>query len=222
MHFLINIEERYGEKFHLQATRRSTTKSALWLIVVYITERYTMSSKQLFDLLPSQLRNFFKKYPPSIQYASKPTSTHAIDANPFLPNKHPVTNRYHDPKYSLRRMSDLYKMASLYGVQELLPPRNKMFFEEKYNNKKMMKGVLMPKGHKHELVHDEKMAKMADAIRNADRYILEVKGSKYRRRIERKQEEQKTTWFWMDSWKLVYSITLVKIPYLNTSLFMCI
>lgn len=154
-----------------------------------------MSSKQLFDLLPSQLKSFFKKYPPSIQYATKPTSTHATDANPFLPNKHPVTGRYHDPKYSLRRMSDLYKMASLYGVEDLLPPRNKMFFEEKYDNKKMMKGVLMPKGHKHELVHDEKMAKMTEAIRNADKYIMEVKGSKYKRRLEKKQEEQRTTWF---------------------------
>ncbi|AQZ09650.1 MRPL25 (YGR076C) [Zygosaccharomyces parabailii] len=154
-----------------------------------------MSSKQLFDLLPSQLKNFFKKYPPSIQYAAESTSTHAINANPFLPNKHPVTGCYHEPKYSLRRMSDLYKLASLYGVQVLLPPKNKMFFEEKYANKKMMKGVLLPKGHKHELMHDEKMAKMAEAIKNADKYIMEVKGSKYKRRLERKKEAERTTWF---------------------------
>lgn len=154
-----------------------------------------MSSKQLFDMLPSQLKGFFKRYPPSIQYLTEPTSTYAINANPFLPNKHPVTGRYHEPKYSLRRMSELYKLASLYGVQELLPPRNKTFFEEKYANKKMMKGVLLPKGHKHELLHDEKMAKMAEAIKNADKYIMEVKGSKYRRRLERKLAGERSTWF---------------------------
>ncbi|CAI4496352.1 CFF_collapsed_G0021130.mRNA.1.CDS.1 [Saccharomyces cerevisiae] len=38
---------------------------------------------------------------------------------PFLPNKHPVTQRFHDPKYSLRRMSDVYKLALRYGVRRV-------------------------------------------------------------------------------------------------------
>lgn len=154
-----------------------------------------MSSRQFFDLLPAQLRNFFKRYPPSVQYASRPTSTHALEANPFMPNKHPITGKYHEPKFSLRRMSDMYKMASLYGVQDFLPPMKKKFYEEKYENKRLMKGVLLPKGHKHELARGEKMAKMKEAIANADKFILEVKGSKYQRKLERKQRENAATWF---------------------------
>lgn len=153
-----------------------------------------MSTKQFFDLLPSQLKNFFKRYPPSIQYAAKPTSTLAIEANPFLPNKHPVTGRHHESAYSLRRMSDLYKLASIYGVQDLLPPRKKMFFEEKYQNKKIMKGVLLPKGHKHELMREEKLAKMHEAIKNADKYIIEARGAQYMRKLQRKKK-QHATWF---------------------------
>lgn len=140
-------------------------------------------TRQYFQLLPDTLKTFFKKYPPGVKYSSKPTSTHAIDANPFLPNKHPVTGRYHNPKYSLRRMSDLYKLARQYGLHELLPPRNKLFFEEKYQQKKFMKGVLLPKGHKYELAYQEKMQKMRDAIKNADEYILEVKGRKYKNKL---------------------------------------
>ncbi|QLG71950.1 hypothetical protein HG535_0C03020 [Zygotorulaspora mrakii] len=154
-----------------------------------------MSSLQFFDMLPTQLKNFFKKYPPSIMFSTKPTSTHAIEANPFMPNKHPITKRYHEPKYSLRRMSDLYKVASLYGVQDFLPPMKKKFYEEKYENKKMMKGVLLPKGHKHELARDAKLAKMREAISNADRFILEVKGSKYKKKLEKKKRDDATTWF---------------------------
>lgn len=154
-----------------------------------------MSSKQLFDLLPAQLKYFFKKYPPSIEFASKPISTHAIEANPFLPNKHPVTGRYHEPKYSLRRSSDLYKMACLYGVQGFLPPMKKKFFEDKYQNKKMMKGVLLPKGHKHELQREGKLARMQEAIKNADKFIIDVKGAKYKRKLEAKKKQDAKTWF---------------------------
>lgn len=154
-----------------------------------------MSTKHLFDQLPAQLKNFFKKYPPSIKFADKPVSTHAIEANPFLANKHPVTGRYHEPKYSLRRSSDLYKMAYLYGVQNMLPPMKKKFFEEKYENKKMMKGVLLPKGHKHELQREGKIAKMQEAIKNADKFIIDAKGAKYMRKLEEKKKANAKTWF---------------------------
>lgn len=146
-------------------------------------------------MLPFQLKSFFKKHPPSVKYASKPISTHDIEANPFLPNKHPVTGCYHEPKYSMRRMSDIYKMAHLYGLQEFLPPMKKLFFQEKYDNKKLMKGVIFPKGHKHELMRDSKLAKMEEAIKNADRFIIEAKGKKYARRLESKKQDKKMTWF---------------------------
>ncbi|KAG0673762.1 54S ribosomal protein L25, mitochondrial [Kluyveromyces marxianus] len=151
--------------------------------------------KQYFDLLPAQLKNFFKKYPPNVKYSDKSTVISAPDANPFLPNKNPVTGKYHEPKYSLRRMSDLYKLAYNYGIHDMLPPTKKLFFEEKYENKKFMKGVLLPKGHKHERIHEQKIAKMAEAIKNADQYIIDVKGSKYKRKLEQKQKEKARSWF---------------------------
>lgn len=41
--------------------------------------------------------------------------------NPFKPHKHPETGRWHDPVYSLRRQAVLVKLASVNGVEELLP-----------------------------------------------------------------------------------------------------
>ncbi|AMD19076.1 HBR175Cp [Eremothecium sinecaudum] len=153
-----------------------------------------VNKKQYFDLLPTKLKTFFQKYPPSITYSSKPTLTTEINANPFLPNKNPTTGRYHDPKYSLRRMSDLYKLAYRYGLQDLLPPSKKLFFEEKYEKKKMMRGVLLPKGTKHELRHESKVAKMQEAIKNADQYIAEVKGAKFLKKLEKRKLKERT-WF---------------------------
>ncbi|KAL6947695.1 hypothetical protein ACO0RG_000274 [Hanseniaspora osmophila] len=155
------------------------------------------TNKKLFEYLPQQLKNFFHKYPPTVKYSSKPTSTLAPEANPFLPNKHPVTGRWHEPKYSLRRMSVLYKLSYRFGIQDLLPPTNsrKLFFEEKYNNKKFMKGVLSPKGHKYELERPAKLQRMADAIKNADKFILGNKGMKYKKRVEEKKDKSKISWF---------------------------
>ncbi len=41
--------------------------------------------------------------------------------NPFLPHKHPVTGKWQDPVYSLRRQAELVKLAREQGVEELLP-----------------------------------------------------------------------------------------------------
>lgn len=117
-----------------------------------------------------------------------------MDANPFLANKHPVTGKYHGAKYSARRMSDIYKLAYRYGVQDLLPQTNKQFFEEKYNNKKFMRGILTPKGHKHELNMEERMKRKAEGIANAEKILAEVKGSKYKRRMEKVQEKKRVGW----------------------------
>lgn len=45
--------------------------------------------------------------------------------NPFLPMRHPVTGKWHDPVYSLRRQAELVKLAREHGVEELLPPTPK-------------------------------------------------------------------------------------------------
>ena len=41
--------------------------------------------------------------------------------NPFLPQRHPVTGKLHDPQFSLRRQAELVKLARDHGVEELLP-----------------------------------------------------------------------------------------------------
>ena len=42
-------------------------------------------------------------------------------SNPFLPFKHPVTQRWQPPAYSLRRQADLVKLAQKHNVLSLLP-----------------------------------------------------------------------------------------------------
>ncbi|CCC71891.1 hypothetical protein NCAS_0I02230 [Naumovozyma castellii] len=70
----------------------------------------------------------------------------------------------------------------------------KLFFEDKYENKKFMKGVLLPKGHKYELQLVAKKVKMAKGIKDADKTILNVKGKKYAARLERKSKENQRNW----------------------------
>ncbi len=82
---------------------------------------------QLAKTLPPILKRFFARFPPpalldaSSDAAEPPTSY----SNPFRPTKHPVTERWHNPVYSLRRQAVLYKLATAHGVQGLLPPTPK-------------------------------------------------------------------------------------------------
>lgn len=150
-----------------------------------------------FDQLPTKLKNFFIKYPPSVKYATKPTSIFSPQANPFIANRNPITGVFHSPRYSLRRLSDVYKLAKRYGIEDMLPSQGrtkKLFFEDKYENKKFMKGVLLPKGHKYELQLVAKKVKMAKGIKDADKTILNVKGKKYAARLERKSKENQRNW----------------------------
>jgi hypothetical protein len=41
--------------------------------------------------------------------------------SPFRAQKHPVTGKWHDPVFSLRRQAELVKLARQHGVEELLP-----------------------------------------------------------------------------------------------------
>ncbi|KAG5298123.1 mitochondrial ribosomal protein MRPL25 [Histoplasma ohiense] len=45
--------------------------------------------------------------------------------NPFLPYKNPETGRWRGAMISLRRQNELVKLATKYGVEELLPPSRK-------------------------------------------------------------------------------------------------
>jgi large subunit ribosomal protein L25 len=96
---------------------------------------------KLAQQLHPRLTRFFARYPPQ---AILPQSTSAIlpanttsadtavssgsqiaDAleglNPFKAQKHPITGKWHDPVFSLRRQAELVKLARQYGVEELLP-----------------------------------------------------------------------------------------------------
>ena len=86
---------------------------------------------QLALALPMRLRTFLARYPPAsiLPAGTTPetlkTAYQEETPNPFMPLKHPVTGRWHDPKYSLRRQAELVKMAREHGVEELLPFTNK-------------------------------------------------------------------------------------------------
>lgn len=110
-----------------------------------------MNSRQYVQLaqsLPPRLLRFFARYPPQA-IASSPAnppgsantvpnpsssdpatpainegqaSTNALEIpSPFRSQKHPVTGKWHDPAFSLRRQAELVKLARQYGVEDLLP-----------------------------------------------------------------------------------------------------
>ena len=106
---------------------------------------------KLAESLPPRLTRFFARYPPqailsqSNASSTAPTST-APESNtslsestassadqisvgqdgllvpsPFRAQKHPVTGKWHDPVFSLRKQAELVKLARQYGVEDLLP-----------------------------------------------------------------------------------------------------
>ena len=104
---------------------------------------------KLAQSLPPRLLRFFARYPPHpasvANRAHSPTLSTALNtsssdhnashkegtvthlpsslanSNPFQARKHPVTGKWHEPVYSLRRQADLVKLARANGVEELLP-----------------------------------------------------------------------------------------------------
>ncbi|KAL2260640.1 hypothetical protein VTK26DRAFT_5298 [Humicola hyalothermophila] len=131
---------------------------------------------QLALALPARLRTFLARYPPaSILPKGADPETHKTayqeeTPNPFLPTKHPVTGRWHDPKYSLRRQAELVKMAREHGVEELLPYTPKG--TEERLRKRVELGLRVKgtgvgqkvKGHKHERQLATKMEKRRQAM----------------------------------------------------------
>lgn len=159
---------------------------------------FNVNAEQAFKKLPVKLQTFFTRYPPAPirGYAEKQTLATAPDANPFLPNIHPVTKKVQDPIYSLRRQADLYKLAYKFGVADLMPKmqNGKLLYDEKYAKKPLLKGLVNPKGHKWERTYDERRQKLEDGIAKADEVLVEHRGAKYKKRLERRKTEQRT-WY---------------------------
>lgn len=155
----------------------------------------SLSAKEAFSKLPEKLHNFFIKHPPRpfAQYSEKPSIITDPNRNPFLPNKNPETNRWHEPRFSLRRQADLYKMAYKFGIAELLPPMRRKFFAEKYNDKNWMRGVLNPKKAAWERALPEKMEARKEAIAKMDETIMAARPL-YKRLLKKRQSRQ-PKWF---------------------------
>lgn len=99
---------------------------------------------KLAQSLPPRLTRFFTRFPPEWVSNSEVISNSNLSTplltgqnskeslppqvlgpsslpNPFKPHKHPITRKWHDCVYSLRRQADLVKLAREHGVEELLP-----------------------------------------------------------------------------------------------------
>lgn len=143
-------------------TSTDTAPPAGRSIDIFIMAATVKQHVQLALSLPPRLRTFLARYPPaSILPAGADPETHKTpyqeeSPNPFMPTKHPITGKWHNPKYSLRRQAELVKLAQEHGVEELLP------FTRKLNEEKLRKRVELGlrvkgtgvgekvKGHKHE------------------------------------------------------------------------
>ncbi|KAI1323346.1 hypothetical protein F5Y16DRAFT_347436 [Xylariaceae sp. FL0255] len=140
--------------------------------------RYVELAKQLHP----RLQRFFAKYPPSqILPTSTRTNTMADGAtpNPFLPHKHPVTQKWHDPEFSLRRQAEMVKLARDAGVEELLPFTSKGTEERvrhRVEHGLRVRGTGVGqkvKGHLHERMLAAKMEKRREAMLGMPKLIRE-------------------------------------------------
>ncbi|KAK0731760.1 hypothetical protein B0H67DRAFT_565817 [Lasiosphaeris hirsuta] len=142
---------------------------------------------QLALALPARLRTFFARYPPAqiLSATAGPeklqTAYQQESPNPFLATKHPVTGKWHDPKYSLRRQAEIVKLAREHGVESLLPYTPKG--TEERLRKRVELGLRVKgtgvgqqvKGHKHERQLVAKMEKRRKAMLEMPDLIREWK-----------------------------------------------
>lgn len=143
-----------------------------------------------FAELPPVLARFFEKYPPAPfrQYSEKPTLTNAVDANPFLPNRHPVTNSWHKPKFSMRRQADLWKAAYRFGVEHLMPTllHNRTFYETRYEQPRKVRGAQLFKLRKGERIAPEREKEVQAARGTLDGLIANRKGKRFEKFVANK------------------------------------
>ncbi|KAK4193350.1 hypothetical protein QBC35DRAFT_446493 [Podospora australis] len=142
---------------------------------------------QLAQALPKRLQTFLARYPPQqlLPKGANPeqhkTPYQEETPNPFLPMRHPITGKWHDPKYSLRRQAELVKLARDHGVEELLPYTPKG--TEVRLSKRVELGLRVKgtgvgetvKGHKHERQLVGKMEKRRKAMLEMPDLIREWK-----------------------------------------------
>ncbi|KAG0636589.1 hypothetical protein HOY80DRAFT_348310 [Tuber brumale] len=95
---------------------------------------------KLAQTLPPRLTRFFARYPPN--------TANDVVKNPFKPTIHPVTKKWHNPVYSLRRQKELVVLARDHGVEDLLPPTIKKTAvrEKRALEGPKMKKMMSPKG----------------------------------------------------------------------------
>lgn len=148
-----------------------------------------------YNQLPSVLKGFFERYPPRQfkEYASNVVDKFSPNENPFLPTRNPVTKIVNPPKYNMKIQSKIFKMAYRFGVEDCLPPlrNNKRFYEDKYENKPYMNGVLRPKGHKREREWPAKKARMDEAMEKRVDTIASTLGGKFKKRFAEAEKKSK-------------------------------
>ncbi|EDK47074.1 54S ribosomal protein L25, mitochondrial [Lodderomyces elongisporus] len=155
----------------------------------------SLTAKEAFAKLPQKLHNFFIKYPPRpfAQYKDGPSLTTDPDMNPFYHTKNPDTGKWRGAPISRRRSADLFKMAKKFGIEDLLPPVPRKFYEEKYDNKKWMLGMTHPASAVSKPEIEEKLRKRAEAIKNMDKIIVAARPSY--KKLLKKQKEREPKWF---------------------------
>ncbi|KAI1828004.1 hypothetical protein F4861DRAFT_535438 [Xylaria intraflava] len=137
---------------------------------------------ELAKRLHPRLQRFFAKYPPT-QILPTSTQTNTIKdgatPNPFLPHKHPVTGKWHDPEYSLRRQAEMVKLAREEGVEELMPFTSKgteQRIGHRVEHGLRVRGTGVGqtvKGHLHERMLAAKMEKRREAMLGMPRLVRE-------------------------------------------------
>lgn len=168
-HFFETPKRRAAEKTFLLAVRHSSPARCRPIETMAAP---ISKNVQLAMALPVRLRTFLARYPPAaiLPDSANPetvkTGYQEETPNPFMPTKHPITGRWHDPKYSLRRQAELVKMARKHHVEELLP------FTTKGTEERLRKRVELGlrvkgtgvgqkvKGHKHERQLQVKYARL--------------------------------------------------------------
>lgn len=115
------------------------------------------SSRQIVSGLPRQLLSFFRKHPPASSSSWLPAAVPGTrpPKNPFRPSKNTYTLKYEEPRYSIRRQTNLFNLAEQYHLAHLLPPRVP-HKESKVGA--VMKGLRQWKGTKMERTRDARIA----------------------------------------------------------------
>ncbi|EPQ66116.1 Bgt-1328 [Blumeria graminis f. sp. tritici] len=100
---------------------------------------------KLAQALPPRLKRFIARYQPiSITLPASGQVSAIKRPNPFKSTRDPITKRWHDPVFSLRRQADLVKLARNHGVESLLPPSIKSTKErirKRLRHGRQMKGT---------------------------------------------------------------------------------